>query len=139
MNELQCPNCGGYKTSSTVTEYVKEDMAVPASTRIWMGLIGAGLVSVYFFSPNATGIFVAGMGALLFLLPALFVATTYKKVPASYHLVCSLCRYQWNWRRGNPIPKVTPNPELIAKGMQEELNRKQQEDAAALYHLTHKK
>ncbi len=139
MNEFQCPNCGGYKTSSTVTNYVKEDMPVPAATRVWMGLIGAGLISVYFFSPNSGGLFMAGAGALLFLLPALFVTTTYKKVPEAYHLACSLCGYQWNWRRGQPVPKVIPNPELIARGMQEELRRKQQEDAAALYHLTHKK
>ncbi len=140
-NQWQCPNCGGFKTSSTITKYVTKKTPMPIGSRIWTGVFALILISTYFFDDSL--VVCAGFGVIMLLL-ALFQTTNKIKVGDSYRFTCSLCGYDWDWSRGQPVPKAKVNPDLIAKGAQkleqeEEQRRRQQEDAAALYHLTHKK
>ena len=145
-NQRQCPNCGGYKTSSTITKYLTQKTPIPMSNRIWKGVIALILilVSLPFITKSFETVFGLFCGGLLMLLWALFVSTNNKNIGDSYRFTCSLCGYSWDWSQGQPVPKVKVNPDLIVKGalkleQEEEQRRKQQEDAAALYHLTHKK
>jgi len=154
-NQWQCPNCGGYKTSS-IANYVTEETPFPMETRVKVGVIGliplSISIAIYFFfdkhhywfndmnGGSAILFFPACFGVIALLL-ALFQSAKKTKVIDSYRFNCSLCGYSWNWRQGQPVPKVKANPDLIAKGTQklEQEEEQRQKDAAALYYLTHKK
>jgi hypothetical protein len=148
-NQWQCPNCGGYKISATTTKFVMQNVPIPTNKRVNMGIMGSILIvasiSIYFINFSDGFVMSVWFGLIgLILLAQAFLRTSLKeKVGDSYRFTCSLCGYNWDWSRGQPVPKAKVNPDLIAKGAQkleqEEQRRKQQEDAEALYHLTHKK
>jgi len=64
-----------------------------------------------------------------------------KEAITGYRYYCNICGNRWQWDVGTSLPRVTLRPDLIQKGEQrlEDERRKQEEDAAALYYLTHKK
>lgn len=150
-NQVQCPNCGGYKITSAEVP-ITGKMPVPIWSRVVGAIVGLALVGAGFIISSGIGSYsgkgdsdlawVCWLPGALILLPSLLVSTQPKKVGKYYTFSCLLCGYQWEWREGQQWPKVKVNPDLIAKGAQkleqeEEQRRKQQEDAAALYHLTH--
>jgi hypothetical protein len=76
------------------------------------------------------------------LIWAFITAKSKKKV--GYKFQCAICGYNWDWYIGNPLPTVTVQPNLIAKGElriqeEQEEERKRQRDMEALYWLTHQK
>ena len=117
MNEqVQCPNCGGYRVVafSQITEKLPTKEYKPISP-FWIWLIRIGFVVICFV---AWGI------PLLLLLSSdirrlIFTGqvTMIGKV-VGYNYSCGLCNYRWSWIIGTPKPEVHIQPDLIKRGMQ---------------------
>ena len=120
-NQAQCPNCGGYKVSSSTTP-ITQKTPISSSNRIIIAVIclvmignglyvittpGADVIGVVYSVPLILGLFG--------LFKVLFQPTHMKKVGDFYHFVCLLCGYHWEWREGQPRPKVNVRPEFLAK------------------------
>lgn len=150
MSQVQCPNCGGYKTDA---EKIRIDPKtgqkfdwIGCSQVTWLLVIVSALTTIGFVTNQ--GILIALALLLAFLGgPALAFWSGTKKSQAEkraydlYKYYCKLCGYRWEWRKGAPPPKVSVRPDLIQQGEQrlEEERRQQQRDAEALYYLTHRK
>jgi predicted nucleic-acid-binding Zn-ribbon protein len=137
-NQVQCPNCGGYKVTAKEVP-IDGKKPVPIWERVVNAIIGLAFVGAGFmFSDLAWLFWLLGTYALLY---SLFISTRSKTVGKYYAFYCKLCGYQWKWQEGQPWPEVKVNPDLIAKGAQKleeeareaEEERKRQE---ALYHLS---
>jgi hypothetical protein len=123
-DQVQCPNCGGYRVQTTGVEkiwnrevvYLSEDEIKQRKRRI-----------IIF------GIFTFGLGFLLFsgkhAQEQLRSGTLYKDkdVGEIYHFTCWICGYKWDWQTGTPKPTIKVRPDLIAAGEQ----RLREEEAAA--------
>ncbi len=149
-NQVQCPNCGGYKVSQNI------DRIDPATGNM-VGSGGCGIAVLFSILGFALAIYgtMSGNSVIGFSGTALMVLVGFplivwleikkgqsqKRAYNLYNYQCNLCGYQWSWREGQPKSKVNIRPDLIERGEQrlEKEHQKQQEDAAALYHLTHKK
>jgi len=161
-NQAQCPNCGGYKVNVEKKESITETRKVPISLTKWFlqafaGILLWGLMGTCAFlvlQSLSTGVaiivaFLAGIPVIILIITAPFAVKqasegrllTSKRntVGTNYSLYCQLCGYRWAWDNRTPYPTATIRPDLIAQGEQrlEEEQRKQQENAAALYYLTH--
>lgn len=148
-DQIQCPNCGGYKATSQKVS-VKQITPISSEQRLKTSgiylvvtavLLVGMLILLAMKSGYATG---CGAFALLYLI-AMFVSllktNTTKVIGSAYDFSCLICGYRWEWREDQKWPEVHVRPDLIAKGEQRlsEEERKRQQDAAALYYLTHKK
>ena len=160
-DQVQCPNCGGYRTETIRAEPIygklvpftdKEKRArwfgwflfggagIPLLLLMSCGLAGLNLVgggglqgSITLFSLVCFPLFLALIwsGILYFLLFKLSKGT--RPVEATiYHYACWLCGYKWNWHLGTPMPEVRVRPDLIAKGEQHLREQAASDDAA--YH-----
>ena len=148
-NQLQCPNCGGYKVTSGEKPVIKK-VPVPTWQRLAWGLLGLGLLGLAFFLNmvidfNSDGALqtwlYCGCPGIVLTLVALFQSTSMKKVGKYWAFSCLLCGYRWEWSEGQPWPKVKVNSDLIVKGAQrlEEEEREAEEERKrqeALYHLS---
>jgi hypothetical protein len=164
-NQVQCPSCGGYKVDGKVFRIDPSTGKPPISLGcgfifqmilLWTFLLMVEVVLMTIIFPgdhqNTSGTI---MGLVAYVLPFVVIIPFYRRQSVKineakkraynlYDYRCNLCGYNWQWREGQPRPKVKVKPGLIAKGEQrleeeEEQRRKQQQDAAALYYLTHKK
>jgi len=113
MSQLQCPNCGGYKISTTAN-YVRKKPIPIWGKAIWIiftqifafvGLIQIGSDS---FSLWTVGI--------LDLISIIYIVTFKTKKTTGYQFTCDLCGYKWDWLIGDPWPAVRVQPNLIATG-----------------------
>jgi rubredoxin len=144
-NQTQCPNCGGYKTNQDVFQIDPKTGKQPMSgcsfiiTGTIVLLIAGVVLSIVAGEEFVNQAMIVGF--LLFIGYALWqgIATGQARQRAYilYNYQCNLCGYKWEWKEGQPLPKVTVQPDLIAKG-EKLLAEKQQQDMAALHHLTHK-
>lgn len=118
-NQVQCPNCGGYKVSSS-EKPVTEKTPVPIWQRTAMGVLGLSLLGLAFILSSGDTIEAWGFvcTGTLSLLVALFSNTNAKIIGKYYESHCLLCGYRWNWQEGQSMPKVIVNSDLIAKGAQ---------------------
>ena len=152
-NQIQCPNCGGYKVTSSKTP-LQQKVALSESERRTMKILGLiiflPMLGLSIFVCLAASIFVTGLDAgfytfctiitvasLAGLLGSLYQRNITKVVGHLHHFTCILCGYHWDWQEGQSWPKVHVDPDLIAKGEQrlkEEERRRQEE--AALYYLS---
>lgn len=161
-DQAQCPNCGGYKVHTEKKAPIVEVKSTPISLTKWLLpnsvvsvlwlLIGACvLFSVPDYSIAARAV-VAIIAGIPFIILVIQIPSVIKKasegrlatsktrtIGTSYSLYCQLCGYRWTWDNRTPYPTATVRSDLIARGEQRlaEEQRKQQEDAAALYRLTH--
>ncbi len=157
-NQMQCPNCGGYKVSVQnknviATEKQKQPATFMQTMAGWL-FIGfyvflfiVGIVAKWGIGQ------IVGIGFIVLLIGfAMYRAvktggmsqTVTVPTLVKYDFKCEICGYNWTWRTDQPLPKVQVNPDLIAKGAQKleeeaEAERRKQQEAAALYYLTHKK
>ncbi len=158
-NQVQCPNCGGYKTETVKVEDVSTKETVSSderkrNTTTWLKAFPVYIVLGLIFI--SIGVWVNDSGNSPFLICGgiFFIVFPLYMIPRSmsqktkrvrigqiYNYYCYLCGYKWSWTSGTSLPKVNIRPDLIEQGNQrlEAEHRKQQEDAAALYYLTHKK
>lgn len=144
-NQTQCPNCGGYKTNQDIIQIDPTTGKQPSGgSFILKGaiilLIGGGVLSMI-----TSQEFV--MKVLIIAFPVLMGYALWQGISSgkakqrSYNLYkyqCDLCGYKWEWKQGQPLPKINVQPDLIAKGEKNLAERqKQQQDMEALHHLTH--
>ena len=119
--QVQCPNCGGYRTSTT------EDIKEKLDTKHYEEVSTIGMIIFWFCFVIAT--FGSYGLALLVLLndnvrTVLFngkFTTTEKTI--GYKYLCGLCNYKWDWKIGTPKPIVNSKPDLLviaAKKLAEE-------------------
>lgn len=136
-NQVQCPNCGGYRVE-TVN---KADNKVTnrEHTDFWFYILIGGGISL-----AAAIIFVWGIydsfhrwrshpviaaevviPIVLTLIGLLAMNAGWRHSKADqknlilhYYHTCWLCGYRWNRRADEPLPEVRIRPDLIAKGEQ---------------------
>lgn len=150
-NQVQCPNCGGYKIDVEKMESIGVYKRNDPGTACLTALVGLFIIlPIYLFLIAVViALFIMvitiPLGIWLYRgMESASLAITnairgYEEHAKKYWLKCELCGYSWIWRTDEPYPTVQTRPDLIAQGEQklEAQRRKQQEDAAALYYLTH--
>lgn len=152
MSQIQCPNCGGFKTKSK-KEDMKEEMPITREDQrrvmAWLALI---TIIAFLGVTAAQGVKQGTLAALIALVGFGFIylyetdggTRKVQKVGKGFLHTCMLCGYKWWWNPGDPKPQVTVRPELIQKGAQrleeeKEKERKRQEIAAHYLHQHRKK
>jgi len=138
-DQVQCPNCGGFRVYSEKDNTLEERIA-PAKellrnsfvipSVIAVPSIIVSVISVYYPSDLTTGLGVLGIAASVILFVVLFLwylwvlvfgngEFRYQTRTGIYHKYsCNLCGYKWEWLPGKPLPRVHINPDLITKGEQ---------------------
>ena len=115
MNQVQCPNCGGFN--------VTKQLRFPHPTNIpWNLLLCLLTASLW--------IFIWAVQYITYLInPTAFPDP--KALPIHTY-DCGLCQYQWQWQEGTPLPDGKVNPGLILMGAQrlkkEEEERRRRND-----------
>jgi len=139
-DQVQCPNCGGYKTEEkdrTMTYGAPiplDESRKKGCHSLWLRssvflIIGVVIVSMIFFADHQStmALFVLMIylpGALLgsgvlWLMRFWYMRTSSRPVEdVVYSYCCWICGYRWNWQSGTPLPVVNVRPDLIAKGEQ---------------------
>lgn len=148
-NQLQCPNCGGYKLESGLTKInpkTGKKLGSGCSAVFWMSVV-VTVISIGVYNAFDEGI--ANGMMIMIVFPLLLIGGAWYGIASGlaknraynlYNFRCNLCGYRWEWQQGTPYPKVNVRQDLIAQGEQLlEEKRKQQENMEALYYLTHKK
>lgn len=123
MAQIQCPNCGGYKTSAS-TRHV-EKVPVSMLRKVSLLVIGAVIIvgwRVWIASMGSSvpleSKFVNIFSFALAVFVVIAAATLKRNATTGYGFVCNLCGYTWNWMLGTPLPSVKAQPDLIAAGAQ---------------------
>jgi hypothetical protein len=141
-NQLQCPNCGGYKVTSQIGSITKSFPLTweQRSRRIGCSMVLTGVLGVVLQNSLSNGkiiiSLIVGMLILISFLVLLFLVferTRTIVVGKSYTSTCLLCGYQWQWLEGQPRTDVNVKPDLIAMGAKrlEEEERQRQEEIEA--------
>ncbi len=130
----QCPHCGGYKIGIQKEEshgdYKSGSLGAAIHNSTFLYLLSTILVI-------ALCITIVGV-PLAWLLNKAIEGQGYRETFKSCDYACSLCGYTWHWSNLVPWPVVNERPELVALGEQRlQQQRQQQQDAEALYYLTH--
>lgn len=142
-DQVQCPNCGGYKVRvddvQSSGQWEGTGKAIPLKKTgclFSFTLILFGLFFVYLSlgeNPNwvlmAIGAILIGGGLYVFNLLRI-ARGDYVEQAKKYSYHCYLCGYQWTWRTDEPLPKGNIRPDLITKGeqkLEEERKRKEEE------------
>jgi hypothetical protein len=134
VDQVQCPNCGGYKVEITHVEDVreKEEITVSSGTNIrrWGCFILAGIATF-----GLSFLFLLDRGFREGLVSGKGVKHHY--VGKIYYYTCYLCGYKWEWDTRTPRPEVHIRPDLLAKSAQrlEAEEERRRQAAADAYHL----
>jgi rubredoxin len=156
--QVQCPNCGGYKTETHTTLVDKKSgrpLIIQPQAAMWMIVFATtfcltGFLTLVIWKDQSPWLCLGSMflaSIILFVLP---ISEYGLKRPWSeagyevYHYRCYLCGYEWSRREDEPLPPVTVRPDLIAKGAQkleeeERERRRRDEEAAAWAHYQRQK
>ena len=136
--QVQCPNCGGYKTETVKVEDVSVKENVTSDERkkntiSWLKAfpVYVAIALVLFFlggiikDTDPSGSMLCGTFSIVFILIAVFMIpysmtrkTKKIRVGQIYSYYCYLCGYKWSWETGTPLPTVNVRPDLIASGEQ---------------------
>jgi hypothetical protein len=145
-NQMPCPNCGGYKSNSELTQIdpkTGQKISSGCGSMFW-GVVVLFVIAAYFGSTLDEATFMRGVSVVF---PFMMVASIWfgikgnqakKRAYNLYNFHCQICGNRWEWREGTPYPKVKVDPELIAKGNQLLEEQQKQQDAAALNYLLNK-
>ena len=145
-NEAQCPNCGGFKTT-TVTPTYTRPVKIPVQGKLKRDRIGCVMLWVFpvvsvlsggilFFAPvilqvplpesvwvvgSIIGGIIAGLIVSIWLVRkwtgGLVTKQITEELPGN-DSACHLCGYRWHWDPSKPYPEVYLDATLIAKGEQ---------------------
>ena len=148
-DQVQCPNCGGYKTEVTV-KYIGVGVLyefLGCAVVVLTGVLAGGFVLWWFYalaSGNilpplvATGVLLVVAVVGLILQLSRLHKQQYHEVPKEYSYKCHLCGYQWTWRTDEPKPRVTVRPDLIVRGEQKLEEEREEErrrrDAGGMFY-----
>jgi len=151
-NQVQCPNCGGYKTETRTTlvdRRSSKPLLIQPQAAMWMivfsvALCFSGFITLIVWKDQSPWLclgsaFLASI--ILFVLPVakygltsiiLFVLSVNRTWSEAgyevYHHRCYLCGYEWSRREDEPLPPVTVRPDLIAKGEQKLEEEREEEE-----------
>jgi hypothetical protein len=148
LGQVQCPNCGGYKTEVMDVRSIGDFEGVlskelPQPIGCLAFLVGLGLIAIlglgwywWLFSALASGNIlnilmplIAGVSVLVGSILALrWLNGQYHEVAKEYSYKCHLCGYEWMWRSDKPKPRVTVRPDLIVKGAQKLEEEREREE-----------
>ncbi len=101
---VQCPNCGGYKVQN------KGDGSFNKAG--WV----LGCIVCAFFTA----------GLSLLAIPLVFLLDSKPREDGSIEYLCQLCGYKWFHIPGTPWPAINVRPELIREGA-EKLRQEEEE------------
>jgi hypothetical protein len=137
--QYQCPNCGSYRTSSTVTDVKPATGKPPTGCGVFL-IAGLGLVILgvaLFLGLAAMGaagensetsgaalmIGVGIWGVGLVVVIAISMATTRWRKANLWErrsLTCLTCNCRWKWLTHEPYPQVNVDPALIQQAEAEQ-------------------
>jgi hypothetical protein len=126
-NQVQCPNCGGYKVNEDVIGIdSKTGKSFPVLgycgfvvlLMVIYVMVGALWLAVYGNKPTTSSCLMSTVFILLFFWGTYKFNKREKRAWNLYKYECKLCGYQWEWREGQPRPTVNVRPDLIEKGEQ---------------------
>ena len=115
--QVQCPNCGGYRTSATD---IKEKL-----DERYYEKVSIGEMIFYWFCFVITGYGICGLALLNEYIRTILFKGEYiiTDKTVGYIYLCGLCNYQWDWMIGTPKQIVNSKPDLLvlaAKKLAEE-------------------
>jgi len=115
--QVQCPNCGGYRTNPT-------DIKEKLDTKLYEKVSTEGMI-FYWFCFVITGFGFYGLALLSENVRTVLFNGKYTitEKTIGYNYICGLCNYKWSWMIGTPKPIVNGKPDLLvlaAKKLQEE-------------------
>jgi rubredoxin len=141
LDQVQCPNCGGFRVADDKKTYpiygdrIPFRKSIPSLVLTVITLV----VGILILRDPPPGEFFGNdfidLGVMLVsfsgfvLIGYIYVGLTggarkVDRLVTEHRYTCSLCGYAWEWSPGDPWPKVTVRPDLIAKGA----NRLRKED-----------
>ncbi len=158
-DQIQCPNCGGYRVTAKRKELLDPRTGRRAGSCLEVVLLATMQAFLYIsvVTPCAVvGVFLqrgrAGVPHALLLLvlgAAMFLVTragtayfTRRYTVERLHLECQLCGYRWSWRTDEPLLQYRADPELIQRGAQklsEEAEARRLQEQAAAQFLDHQR
>lgn len=116
-DQLQCPNCGGFKVDTTKTESIGQDSKSVGGVRgLLLGLLFMFVllpIMVFFAVPVIT--FPISSSIWKWYQKLLENQRGYVEQAKRYWYRCELCGFAWQWRTDEPYPEVQARPDLIAK------------------------
>lgn len=129
MNEqVQCPNCGGYKVGIEFKKPIFEDTesnkkSRKLAARIWLWFFGPLLTCAVISSFTGRLELGAILGGISVVLSFVFIFWAVKhgvgrEIAKQYWYLCYLCGYKWIWRTDRPLAKANIRPDLTTKGEQ---------------------
>jgi hypothetical protein len=122
IEQVQCPNCGGFKIESTkgileklnVNVYEKVSTGAMIFYWFWFVVTVGGFYGLILLSKDVRTVLFKGK-------------YTITKKTIGYTYTCGLCNYKWDWMIGTSKPLVTIKPDLLvlaAKKLEEEEARR---------------
>lgn len=150
--QVQCPNCGGYRTSSSSSRVdqitrkrvggtgrgcLQTVLVIPAVFIITFAVvtaIGDLFVSIVGTSNITLGTIMVVVVIVVTLIVSKIILNKFddrRKIELSHSIItyrseCSLCGYSWQWDEGKPRHALQVRPDLIQKGA-----KKLEDEAAA--------
>lgn len=128
-DQVQCPNCGGYKTDEH-SEFVNPKTGKPDLTSggycilmllwliIYVGLIFVLLLVFRADERNTPGCLISLVMVMIFIWFHIKYVRVGKDAQKFYKYECRICGYHWQWREGQPRPTINVRGDLIEKGEQ---------------------
>ena len=130
-NQVQCPNCGGYKVV-TETRRINPKTQKESTTTRGQYIAAYSIGSVFILLGIGTHYIFGIISGILVIALFILISILNKKMINKYYNACSLCGYKWSRLENEPEPQVVVRPDLMEKG-DIELKR-QQAGSAAAYH-----
>lgn len=108
--QIQCPNCGGYK--SFIREGCFYRLCVYAA--VWGYIIGGLALAAGIFGGKDTGNAI-GVGIVVLIIAIVMNAASNAVLNKNLS-GCHLCGYEWDQSKLSPAAKIQPRPDLIKLG-----------------------
>ncbi len=138
-NQVQCPNCGGFKVDeNSIESDPKSGRKIKTSScGSWIAGIIVAIIALACISMASMSIldrlpnnnqtilnligyggtaFCIGFGILIVVLSERNRKSALARAKTIYNYYCQICGYRWSWRAGDFLPQVTVRSDLIAKG-----------------------
>ncbi len=136
--QVQCPQCGGYKVVETNVIKTKQKIVheIPFEKRKKEAITSAVILiplGIFLMIVSFSGLGPGGLVFILILLPMViipFIALlqlpkakkegVFRTHPIiekveSIEYLCNICGKRWNWYPGKPVPSIPTRPDLLVK------------------------
>jgi hypothetical protein len=133
-NQVQCPNCGGFKIDQNIYQIdPSTGKRIASGCGTWFLEFVVSIVLGLIFSALTQNESMIIVVVPLVFIP-LYIWSEIKRSRAKarsyniYNYECKLCGYKWAWREGTPLPIINIRPDLIAQGEQRLEEERRQRD-----------